>query len=167
MAKGFKGWDMNAVNSAIKKGGKLIYADDLIRAAFTPLPNDPPRINKYRNSITEVDGIKFHSKLESTRYLQLKLLKAAGMITEFYIQQTYCLEVNGHHICRYIADFAVEWKNGHTTVEDTKGVETPEFRIKKKLMLAIHGIEIILIKSNINNNEKSKKSTRSAKRTKA
>jgi len=31
-------------------------------------------------------------------------------------------------------------------IEDAKGVETPEFKLKKKLMKAVHNIEIYLSK---------------------
>ena len=44
--------------------------------------------------------------------------------------------------CRYRADFAYTLRDGREVVEDVKGVRTPEYKIKKKLMLWIHGIEI-------------------------
>jgi hypothetical protein len=43
--------------------------------------------------------------------------------------------------CNYIADFVYE-QDGKTIVEDTKGVRTPDYIIKKKLMLYIHKIQI-------------------------
>lgn len=44
---------------------------------------------------------------------------------------------------RYIADFVYEdTQTGATVVEDTKGVRTPEYIIKRKLMLWVHGIRI-------------------------
>lgn len=42
---------------------------------------------------------------------------------------------------KYVADFVYK-ENGKTIVEDVKGFKTPEYRIKKKLMLFIHGIKI-------------------------
>lgn len=45
--------------------------------------------------------------------------------------------------CRYIADFVyTDNETGETIVEDTKGVRTKEYVIKRKLMLHIHGIKI-------------------------
>lgn len=41
----------------------------------------------------------------------------------------------------YFADFVYQ-ENGETVVEDAKGYRTEVFRIKKKLMLYIHGIRI-------------------------
>lgn len=45
--------------------------------------------------------------------------------------------------CRYIADFVyTDNETGQTVVEDTKGVRTKEYIIKRKLMLFVHGIRI-------------------------
>ena len=44
--------------------------------------------------------------------------------------------------CEYIADFVYTDKDGNTIVEDAKGVRTPEYKIKRKLMLYRHGIKI-------------------------
>ena len=43
--------------------------------------------------------------------------------------------------CNYIADFVYE-QDGKTIVEDTKGFRTPDYIIKKKLMLCVHKIKI-------------------------
>lgn len=120
----------------------------------------PAPKNKFRNIITEIDGIKFRSKLEGNRYLQLKMMLNAGLIHEFKKQVPFDLAVNGVHITRYIADFVVTYPDGTVVVEDTKGVETEAFRIKKNLMLATRGIEIQLIR-NINNNGNNNKKSKS------
>ena len=45
--------------------------------------------------------------------------------------------------CTYIADFSyLDMLTCSTIVEDTKGFKTPVYRIKKKLMLWVHGIRI-------------------------
>lgn len=45
--------------------------------------------------------------------------------------------------CEYVADFVYgKTADGKTVVEDVKGFPTPEYRIKKKLMLWVYGIEI-------------------------
>ena len=44
--------------------------------------------------------------------------------------------------CAYIADFVYKDAEGRLVVEDTKGVRTPDYIIKRKLMLAVHGIQI-------------------------
>ena len=43
--------------------------------------------------------------------------------------------------CKYVADF-VYTKSGEVVVEDVKGHRTPEYIIKRKLMLWRHGIAI-------------------------
>lgn len=106
-------------------------------------------VNKYRAKKITIDGIKFDSMKEAERYGVLKLLKLGGEIKDFELQKTYELKVNEQLICKYIADFVVYNNNGSVEVEDVKSVITaqlPAFRIKAKLMKAIHGIEIKIIK---------------------
>mgnify|MGYP000448135783 CR=1 FL=1 len=105
---------------------------------------------KYGNKKVTVQGIKFDSKWESERYLYIKSLELAGRVRNLELQVRFALEVNGQKICTYIADFRYEKENANgdweTIVEDAKGVETPEFKLKKKLMKACLGIEIFLSK---------------------
>lgn len=99
-------------------------------------------MNKYRNKITVVDGIRFSSKREAKRYSELLLLFRAGEIIEFTRQVPYPVASAGKKTKRYIADFVVLWKNGKQTVEDVKGVKTQLYELKKLLMLEKYGIEI-------------------------
>jgi hypothetical protein len=68
------------------------------------------------------------------------------------LQVRFNLIVNDQKICAYVADFRYERENKDSVweqiVEDAKGVETPEFKLKKKLMKACLGIEIYLTKKN-------------------
>ena len=64
-----------------------------------------PRRNKFGAKRTTVDGISFHSQHEARRYSALKLLERAGAIAELQLQVPYDLDVNGHHVTRYVADF--------------------------------------------------------------
>lgn len=98
-------------------------------------------MTKYRAIPTTVDGIRFASKKEAARYGQLKLMEKAGEISELCTQTKYPLTVGGTTVATYIADFTYR-KQGSTVVEDVKGVLTPVYRLKKKLMLAIWGIKI-------------------------
>jgi hypothetical protein len=106
--------------------------------------------HKYGAKATTVDGIRFASKFESERYGYLKSLERAGVIRSLQLQPRYKLAVNGILICTYVADFSYEREgtDGSWTsiVEDAKGVETPEFKLKKKLMQAVLGIEINVVK---------------------
>ena len=97
---------------------------------------------KYRNKVTFYNGQRYDSKKEATRAMELDILKRAGEIEGYQRQVRFPIQVNNQHICAYIADFVVQGK-GKQWVEDVKGVETPVFKLKRKLMKAVHGIEII------------------------
>lgn len=105
-----------------------------------------PKPSKYLNKKTVVDGIEFDSIAESNRYKELKLLEAAGEIEGLVLQPPYALVVNGVLVATYKADFLYfDNVKGCAVVEDVKGgdaTKTPVYRLKKKLMKAIHGIEI-------------------------
>lgn len=99
---------------------------------------------RFGNHRTEVDGYRFDSKKEARRYQELKLLEKAGAIHLLVAdkkQLRYELKVNGMKICDYVADFCYI-ENGLPVVEDCKGFKTPEYRLKKKLMLACYSTEI-------------------------
>lgn len=106
--------------------------------------------HKYGAKATTVDGIRFASKFESERYGYLKSLERAGVIRSLQLQPRYKLAVNGILICTYVADFSYEREgtdgSWSSIVEDAKGVETPEFKLKKKLMQAVLDIEINVVK---------------------
>lgn len=108
---------------------------------------------KYGNIKTEVDGIIFDSVKEAARYGELKLLVKAEEICDLEVQPRYELKVNGIRLGAYVGDFRyfryieplVSVRQGYDrveVVEDVKGVKTPVYRLKKKLMLALHNIDI-------------------------
>lgn len=102
---------------------------------------DAPRA-KYRNKKTSVDGRTFDSKLEASVYVTLKKQEEAGLIRDLRCQVPFTLEIHGHLICKYIADFTFVDIEGGRVVADAKGVRTREYQLKRKLMKAIHGIDI-------------------------
>lgn len=104
------------------------------------------RKSKYGNKKITIDGIKFDSIGEGNRYTTLKLLERNGAISDLKMQQSYRLEINKVLIARYIADFTYN-ENGKFIVEDFKGVETGIFKLKKKLMKALYGIDIRITKA--------------------
>lgn len=102
------------------------------------------RRNKHNAVKVELDGYTFDSKKEAARYCDLVLLERAGEIKHLAVHFPYSITVNGVHVCNYEADFTYE-QGGKTVVEDVKSEWTrtlPVYRIKRKLMLACHGIEI-------------------------
>lgn len=128
-----------------------------------PRPNlaewrDAPRKRarqKYGNIKTEVDGVKFDSKAEARRWLDLRLLERAREIRDLKRQVVYelvpaCDRPSGGHerAINYIADFTyVEVKTGRLVVEDVKGASPDVWVIKRKLMLWRHGIEVVEVKA--------------------
>tara|TARA_R100001377_G_scaffold66585_2_gene41854 strand:+ start:3898 stop:4215 length:318 start_codon:yes stop_codon:yes gene_type:complete len=104
------------------------------------------RFNKYGNIKTVVDNIKFDSKAEARRYLELKLLEKAGKISNLELQPRYDIKIGGKYIAHYKADFRY-FTAKETVVEDVKGVKTPIYRLKKKLVEALYpGVKIIEVK---------------------
>ena len=106
-------------------------------------------MSKYHNRKVELDGYLFDSAAESRRWSELKLAEHCGDILDLQRQVEYKIVVNGQLICKYRADFVYrenwEGSNGRTIVEDVKSEATrklPVYRLKKKLMKAIFGIEI-------------------------
>ena len=99
---------------------------------------------KFRNVPTEVDGIRFDSRAEARRYGELKLLERAGEIHGLTLQPLYVFEFNGVKIGSYKADFRYE-RSGVVVVEDVKSsaTKTPAYQLRKRMMLAFHGISIL------------------------
>lgn len=103
------------------------------------------RRRKYGNAPCEWNGHKFHSKKEMRRAKQLALLESFGEVRNIRYQVRFDLVVNGHKVCAYVADFVFEElrrKAWAPVVEDVKGVRTAVYSLKKKLMLACHGIQV-------------------------
>lgn len=104
---------------------------------------------KYGNRKTVVDGITFDSMKEATRYSELRLLLRAGEIFDLQRQVPFTLipkQVRDGKVverpCVYKADFVYKDKDGTEIVEDTKGMRTKEYVIKRKLMLWQFGIVV-------------------------
>jgi protein associated with RNAse G/E len=101
------------------------------------------RKSKYRNVKTVVAGIKFDSKKEAHYYAKLLILQDYGEVTNIILQQPFEIIHNSIKICKYKADFTVTYKDNHVEVIDVKGMRTPLYRLKKKLVKAFYGIDII------------------------
>lgn len=105
--------------------------------------------NKYHSKKAVVNGIVFDSKKEARRYIELKMLERQGEISDLNRQVKFNLiptqkqgKKTVERACDYYADFVYRRRDGCVIVEDTKGVKTPEYIIKRKLMLWVHGIRI-------------------------
>jgi hypothetical protein len=118
--------------------------------------------NKYNALKCTVGGIEFDSRKEARRYQELLLLEKAGHIQNLKRQVKYVLIPSQYRVTErygkngqrlkdkkillerevsYVADFVYEIK-GNDIVEDTKGIKTKDYIIKRKLMLFVHGIRV-------------------------
>ena len=105
-------------------------------------PTEKPKKSKYGAVKTEVDGIKFDSKREASRYQELRLLEQAGEIANLRLQVPYILFPKNEHgrALKYIADFVYNDDTGALVVEDAKGHSTDVYKIKRRLMAELKGI---------------------------
>lgn len=106
-------------------------------------------VNKYKNIKTVVDGITFDSKAEAKRYGELKLLVLGNEIESLKVQPRFPVTINGLKCFTYVGDFQyTDLRIGDTVVEDVKSLYTAKlgmFRLKKKIVKAVLGIDIIEI----------------------
>lgn len=122
-------------------------------------------MSKYHSQKITFEGETFDSKKEFRRWQELRMLERSGLIQGLRRQVKYVLipaqyetyprfsEKTGKRLkdgrrlvekeCSYIADFVYSHFDGSTTVEDTKGVKTDTYIMKRKLMLWVYGIRII------------------------
>ena len=95
-------------------------------------------------------GFKFDSKWEAERYGQLASMQMAGVVEDLERQVKFDIIINDVKICRYVADivYTLVHEDGkkEKIVEDAKGVQTTDFKIKMKLMKAVNNIEIKISK---------------------
>ena len=105
---------------------------------------------KYHNVEVEFKGIRFKSKKEQRRFLELYQLYKAGAITDLKLQPQFTLiesyiKPSGEKVSgmKYTADFSY-LRDGQLFVEDVKSkvTKTTDYKIRKNLMLDIYGIVI-------------------------
>lgn len=101
----------------------------------------PAGVNKYGARKVQLDGYTFDSAAEAKRYQDLCLLERAGEIRKLVVHPSYELQrsfkMDGvrYAAIRYEADFEYKDSSGQLVIEDVKGIETPVFKIKKKMFL--------------------------------
>lgn len=103
-----------------------------------------PKRNKYGAKRTVIDGVLFDSKAEATYYTALKMREKAGEVSAVELQRPFSLlGPKGELICTYKADFCFwDHKADRFRVVDVKGVETSVFKLKRKMMKVLLGIEV-------------------------
>jgi hypothetical protein len=101
-------------------------------------------MSKYHARKVESNEERFDSMGEYKRWQMLQLQEHAGDIRNLKRQIRYDLIINGVNCGYYRADFEYDLvATGAHIVEDFKGFKTPVYNLKKKLMKAIHGIDIL------------------------
>lgn len=99
----------------------------------------PKRGNKYHAKKTEIDGICYDSKHEAKDGQHLQKLESMGIISNLQRQVRFPLQKSfknnqGKTVrsISYVADFVYE-RDGKKYVQDSKGVRTEVYKIKRKL----------------------------------
>jgi len=94
--------------------------------------------HKFNSVKTSIDDIKFSSKKEAKRYVELKHLKEIGDVLFFLRQVRFDLPAG----IKYVCDFLVFWASGDVTVEDVKGLKLPMYVLKKKQIETLYPFKI-------------------------
>lgn len=100
---------------------------------------------KYHNQPVDVDGHRFDSKVEATRYVELSRAEWAGVIRDLEIHPRFPLVIHGIDTGDYVADFSYVTAEGVSVVEDVKSPATrklPTYRLKRRQVWALYGITI-------------------------
>lgn len=86
----------------------------------------------------------YASKREAQRAADLQLLLKIGEISDLQEQVKFELipKQEGERAVTYTADFVYRDKSGEVVVEDSKGMKTQQYIIRRKLMLFIHKIRV-------------------------
>ena len=105
------------------------------------------RRNKYNNKKSSYNGVVYDSKAEADYAEFLDISRhakdPAAKVISWERQVRYRFEVNEVHVGDYYLDFLVEYADGRVEHVDVKGVRTGVYKLKKKLMLACHGIGLL------------------------
>ncbi len=103
--------------------------------------------NKYNAKTSTYNGRHYDSKLEAGYAMELDWMLKAKIIKEWIPQYKMDLRVNDYHIANYYIDFMVIYPDGKVEYHEVKGYETPVWKLKWKMAMAIYGKEkFVLIK---------------------
>ena len=105
------------------------------------------RTSKYWAKKIIIDGIKFDSQIEWRFYNYFKnhpSIKIIELQPKFCLLDSFKYDKRIIRGINYLADFKIDY-NGDYFIIDVKWMETPAFKIKKKLFLKKHGGENVLL----------------------
>lgn len=98
--------------------------------------------HKYHAKRTTLNGKSYASKLEAKYAEKLNAAKASGILL-FYLEQVPFRLPGGN---TYRLDFMEFWANGEITCTEVKGVDTPSWKIKKRLFEETYPITLNVIR---------------------
>lgn len=93
--------------------------------------------NKYNAKKTMFEGMKYDSKKEANKAVELSMLKKSKQIKDFEAHKKIELfGQNGTRVCNYFADFWITHNDGTIEILDIKSkiTETSIFRLKWKML---------------------------------
>jgi hypothetical protein len=113
----------------------------------------PSKRSKYGNRKVTIDGITFDSVAEGKRWSELRQLENAGVISHLERQPRFNLKSGDRPVVYasgrqafYKADFAY-FDGDKRVVEDVKGFSTPEYKLKRAIVEAMHpAVKIVEIR---------------------
>jgi len=112
--------------------------------------------NKFHNKFVYYDNYKYASIFEASYAKYLNLLLKAGEIKGWKRQVPISIDFQDIHICNYICDFVIIQKDDLLKYVDTKGYCKGSsyniFKLKKKLVKAVHGINVIEVTKGVDCN---------------
>ena len=111
-------------------------------------------MSKYHNKKVTVDNYVFDSIAESKRYKELCLLEKVNKIKslelqpKFELQEAFTKNGKRYKAITYTADFMyLDVEKNCIVVEDVKGFETKEFKLKQKMFeYKYKNLSLVLIK---------------------
>jgi hypothetical protein len=114
-----------------------------IKSKILTLQKRMIRRSKYNNKKTIINGITFDSKKEGDRYVFLTRREEIGEILDLHLQVPFNFVLDGKKMFVYKSDFVYYDKTiNKTIIEDVKGMRTPLYKLKKKLIEHQHQIKI-------------------------
>lgn len=102
-----------------------------------------PKRAKYNAQGRRVAGVWIPSEAQAVRYEQLLSMQERGLIEQLHAEVSYPLVVGGVKIATYRADhvYRLVDREKHVDeliVEEVKGLETPDWKLKLKLFEALY-----------------------------
>lgn len=101
------------------------------------------------HTLTTYNGKVYHSKSEARYAVFLDNERnnpdPDKKVVDIETQVVFPIVINSIEICKYLADFRVTYASGRIRVVDVKStftIKDPVYRIKKKAVEALYGIEI-------------------------